>query len=80
MIQGRYRSGCRNGRPGAFFHDGEEEAMLRKIIALLFIALLLFFIVQSARLVLRVHHREKGRTESALLGPSALSQPPLLAG
>ncbi len=54
--------------------------MLRKIIALLFIALLLFFIVQSARLVLRVHHREKGRTESALPGPSALSQPPLLAG
>ncbi|MFC2733897.1 MAG: hypothetical protein ACFN2Z_00475 [Oribacterium sp.] len=75
MIQGRYRSGCRNGRPGTSFYDGGEEgAMLRKIIALLFIALLLFFIVQSARLVLRIHHREKGRTESALPGPSALSQ------
>lgn len=48
--------------------------MLQKIIALLFIALLLFFIVQSARLLLRVHQREKGRTESALPGPSALSQ------
>ena len=57
-----------------FMTEGEEGAMLRKIIALLFIALLLFFIVQSARLLLRVHHREKGRTESALPGPSALSQ------
>lgn len=48
--------------------------MLRKIIALLFIALLLFFIVQSARLVLRVHQSGEGADRIRASGPfSALS-------